>query len=79
MPNPFLGVRIPPEVHKALMARVEATGQSKSDLVVEALRTYLGMAHQPDKIEQLESRLSALEARLEQFNQGSHSHQAHNE
>ncbi len=43
MPNPFLGVRIPPELHEALMARVKATGQSKSDLVLEALKTYLGI------------------------------------
>ena len=72
MPNPFLGVRIPPELHEALMARVKATGQSKSDLVVEALRTYLGMAHQPDKISELESRLAILEHRLDSLTPESH-------
>lgn len=75
MPNPFLGVRIPPELHEALMARVKETGQSKSDLVVEALRTYLGMAHQPDKMEELESRLAILEHRLDTLNPESHTHE----
>ncbi|EAW37324.1 ribbon-helix-helix domain-containing protein [Lyngbya sp. PCC 8106] len=75
MPNPFLGVRIPPELHEALMARVKATGQSKSDLVVEALRTYLGISHQPDKMEELESRLAILEHRLDTLNPESHAHE----
>ncbi|MEL7037917.1 MAG: YlcI/YnfO family protein [Cyanobacteria bacterium J06592_8] len=75
MPNPFLGVRIPPELHEALMAKVKATGQSKSDLVVEALKTYLGMADQPDKVAELESRLSILEHRLDSLSHESHTHE----
>ena len=71
MPNPFLGVRIPPEVHEALMAEVKATGQSKSDLVIEALKAYLGMASQHNRIEELEMRLSALEVQLEHLSQQS--------
>lgn len=72
MPNPFLGVRIPSEVHEALMARVEITGQSKSDLVIDALRSYLGIAPQQEKLDQLEVRLSALEFKLEQLGEGCH-------
>ncbi len=72
MANPFLGVRIPPEVHEALMAQVKATGQSKSDLVIDALKAYLGMASQHDKITELEIRLSALEVQLEHLNQHTH-------
>jgi predicted DNA-binding protein len=72
MPNPFLGVRIPPEVHEALMAQVEATGQSKSDLVIDALKAYLRMTPQHDKITDLEMRLSALEAQLEHLSQQTH-------
>lgn len=71
MPNPFLGVRIPPDVHEALMARVEATGQSKSDTVVDALRAYLGMSSHQDRIGELESRLSVLETQLEDLSQRS--------
>ncbi|MGL5081572.1 MAG: YlcI/YnfO family protein [Microcoleaceae cyanobacterium] len=71
MPNPFLGVRIPPDVHEALLARVQATGQSKSDVVVDALRAYLGMSSHQDRIGDLESRLSVLEGQLEHMNQQS--------
>lgn len=67
MPNPFLGVRIPPELHEALMARMETTGQSKSDIVVQALSAYLGIATQHQKLENLETRLSTLELKLEQL------------
>ena len=67
MPNPFLGVRIPPELHEAIMARVETTGQSKSDLVIHALTAYLGMAPKHEKFEELEARLSQLEKQIEQL------------
>ncbi|MFM6242142.1 hypothetical protein [Planktothrix sp.] len=67
MPNPFLGVRIPPELHEALMAKIENTGQSKSDIVIQALSAYLGIATQHQKLEDLETRLSTLEQKLEQL------------
>jgi hypothetical protein len=67
MPNPFLGVRIPPELHEALMAKTETTGQSKSDIVIQALSAYLGIATQHQKLEDLETRLSKLERKLEQL------------
>ncbi|MBD2480401.1 hypothetical protein [Planktothrix sp. FACHB-1365] len=67
MPNPFLGVRIPPELNEALMARVETTGQSKSDIVIQALSAYLGIATQHQKLENMETRLSTLELKLEQL------------
>ncbi|VXD16521.1 conserved hypothetical protein [Planktothrix serta PCC 8927] len=67
MPNPFLGVRIPPELHEALMAKVTTTGQSKSDIVIQALSAYLGIATQHQKLEDLETRLSTLELKLEQL------------
>ncbi|MGC9524072.1 MAG: hypothetical protein ACP5D7_00865 [Limnospira sp.] len=56
------------------MARVTITGQSKSDLVIDALRTYLGMSPQQEKIDELEVRLSALELKLEQLTRESHAH-----
>ncbi|MGF1493561.1 MAG: YlcI/YnfO family protein [Microcoleaceae cyanobacterium] len=67
MPNPILGVRIPPEVHEALMARVEMTGESKSDIVVDSLRTYLGMSKGVDRLSELENRLSVIENKLEEI------------
>lgn len=62
MANPFLGVRIPPEIQAALIDRMHETGQSKSDIVILALRCYLGMAPCYEKLEEMEQRLSALEA-----------------
>lgn len=59
------------------MARVTITGQSKSDLVIDALRIYLGMSPQQEKIEELEVRLSALELKLDQLTQESHVHHHH--
>ncbi|MGB3533113.1 MAG: ribbon-helix-helix protein, CopG family [Microcoleaceae cyanobacterium] len=79
MPNPFLGVRIPPEVDEALMAQVKATGQSKSDVVIDALKAYLEMTPQHDKITELEMRLSVLEAQLEQLTRHTHSVEHHPE
>ncbi|EKD10689.1 hypothetical protein SPLC1_S060600 [Arthrospira platensis C1] len=55
------------------MARVKITGQSKSDLVIDALRSYLGISPQQEKLDQLEVRLSALEFKLEQLGEESHS------
>ncbi|XDE64982.1 hypothetical protein AB3M80_02135 [Arthrospira platensis BEA 1257B] len=42
------------------MARVKITGQSKSDLVIDALRSYLGISPQQEKLDQLEVRLSDI-------------------
>ncbi|MFM6192639.1 MAG: hypothetical protein ACKPE9_13590 [Planktothrix sp.] len=49
------------------MAKIENTGQSKSDIVIQALSAYLGIATQHQKLEDLETRLSTLEQKLEQL------------
>jgi len=61
MANPFLGVRISPELNEAIAARMQQTGQSKSDIVIAALRSYLGMSSSQQRLEEIEQRLSALE------------------
>jgi hypothetical protein len=61
MANPFLGVRIPPELHEAIANRMQATGQSKSEIAIEALKLYLGVSPPPDRLNRLEQRISALE------------------
>ncbi len=61
MANPFLGVRIPPELHEAIANRMQATGQSKSEIVIEALKLHLGVSPPPDRLNRLEQRISALE------------------
>jgi predicted DNA-binding protein len=64
MANPFLGVRIPPDLNEAIMARMHQTGQSKSEIVIEALRVYLGMAPEHIRLDNVEERLAALELEL---------------
>lgn len=61
MPNPFLGVRIPPELDEAITARMNQTGQSKSDIVIEALKVYLGMPSCQERLAAIEQRLATLE------------------
>jgi predicted DNA-binding protein len=61
MPNPFIGVRIPPELDEAIAARMRETGQSKSGVVIAALETYLGMSSYNQRLETVEERVSALE------------------
>jgi Arc/MetJ-type ribon-helix-helix transcriptional regulator len=62
MANPFIAVRITPDLDAAIAERVKETGQSKSDVVIEALKTYLGILPQAHRLAEIEQRLSALEA-----------------
>ncbi len=62
MANPFLGVRIPPALEAALIDRMDETGQSKSDIVIQALRCYLGMMPCHERLMAIEQRLLALES-----------------
>jgi len=61
MANPFIGVRISPELNEAIAARMKQTGQSKSDVVIAALKSYLGISSSQERLEAIEQRLSALE------------------
>jgi Arc/MetJ-type ribon-helix-helix transcriptional regulator len=65
MANPFIAVRITPDLDAAIAQRVKETGQSKSDVVIEALKTYLGILPQAHRLADIEQRLSALEASAE--------------
>lgn len=62
MANPFIAVRITPELDAAIAERMQETGQSKSDVVIEALRSYLGIMPYTQRLDVIEQRLSALEA-----------------
>lgn len=61
MANPFIGVRIPPELEQAILARMKETGQSKSDIMISALRSYLGILSCHERLDNVEQRLTALE------------------
>ena len=61
MANPFIAVRITPELDAAIAARMQETGQSKSDVVIEALKSYLGIQPFTQRLTVIEQRLAALE------------------
>lgn len=62
MTNPFIGVRIPLALNEAIAERMRETGQSKSEVVISALRSYLGLSSPHERLEAIEERLAALEA-----------------
>jgi hypothetical protein len=61
MANPFIAVRITPELDAAIAARMQETGQSKSDVVIEALKSHLGIMPFTQRLTIIEQRLAALE------------------
>lgn len=72
MANPFLGVRISPELDEAIAARVRETGQSKSDIVINALKTYLDMMPCQAKLSAIEQRLAIIETMLQAADEQPH-------
>ncbi|NJM47068.1 MAG: hypothetical protein HC860_13650 [Alkalinema sp. RU_4_3] len=69
--NPIFGARIPTDLRERLEANMAISGQSKSDLLIEALGRYLDvldgklvpLAEQPIA-SPMEPRLSAIEERM---------------
>lgn len=65
--KPAVSARIPPELHDELVKLKEATGKTESEVINEALGSYLGVATQltvPDRVSQTEGRLAELEERV---------------
>jgi predicted DNA-binding protein len=73
MPNPFLGVRIPPELEEAIIDRMHKTGESKSDIVIAALKNYLELPSCHQRLTEVEERLSRVESALK----GDHTQETH--
>ena len=65
MANPFIAVRITPELDAAIADRMQETGRSKSDVVIDALKTYLGILPCTQRLAAIEDRLTALEVLAE--------------
>ncbi|MGB3495604.1 MAG: hypothetical protein WBA57_22940 [Elainellaceae cyanobacterium] len=66
MANPFLGVRISPNLDQAIATRMEQTGQSRTDVVIAALESYLNMRPCHERLLSIEQKLTELEARTQQ-------------
>lgn len=64
MAKPFLGVRIPEELNRALLSHIRETGQTKSDIVIAALQAYLGLLPCHRRLEAIEQRLSDVETTI---------------
>ena len=60
-----LGIRIPSNLNKRLIAFMSQTGMSKTEVVVNALASYLGCTEQvsiPERLASLEAKMAVLEA-----------------
>jgi hypothetical protein len=77
MANPFIAVRVTPELDAAIAARMQDTGQSKSDVVIEALKSYLGIQPFTQRLTIIEQRLAALEIFAERVEQPLQSNSPH--
>lgn len=62
--KPFISARIPQDLLEQLESRADATGESKTEILVEALKEYLDPKEQKPSTEErlsLEQRLRAFE------------------
>ena len=71
MPKPFASARISEELNTAIEKRSEKTGESRSDIIINALKAYLEADAEvplsPEKrFEALENRVTHLEEQLNQ-------------
>lgn len=62
--NPLLSVRLPSDLHERLEQKIEASGESKSDIAIAALMAYLMPPTPEDEVAQLKRRVEALERRI---------------
>jgi hypothetical protein len=72
MANPFIAVRITPELDAAIAKRMEETGKSKSDVVIEALKFYLGTMPCAMRLAAIEERLAIVESLAESTHHTQH-------
>lgn len=67
MANPFFSGRIPQELHQRIEEYIKSTGKTKTQLLVEALSTYVGIQLSVDNkaiTDNYDRRLSDIEERL---------------
>lgn len=62
MPSPFIGGRIPQELHDHLQAHIDKSGEKLPKIIINALQAYLNLPASSESL--LEERVSELEARL---------------
>lgn len=68
MPSPFIGGRIPQELHDALQKHIEESGEKLPQVLQKALSSYLNYTSAVDKKQSgLEERLTALETAFQKL------------
>lgn len=67
MTNIFVGIRLPPEVVDALDAKASALGIERSQVIKDAIATYLGISLDPTtaRIEKLEKEVAEMKELLQ--------------
>ena len=65
---PVVGGRVPHEVKDKLAAFCQQTGQTESQVIRDALSTYLGV-NTPDAVQSLNKRVAALERQYKKLTQ----------
>lgn len=69
--KPFVAARIPTELEAALAKHIEATRESKTEAIINALSAYVGWTpnskdtNQQDRLSQIEARLAEIERQLQ--------------
>lgn len=62
--NPFLGVRLPPDIHQALLDRAEEMGKTRSEIAIAALSVYLHLPADNSDLTSIQQQLSDVKQRL---------------
>ena len=63
--RPLISAKLPPELHAAVLDKMQSTGLTQSQAIIAALSAWVGLPGQDgdDRIAGIEQRLSALEQR----------------
>jgi metal-responsive CopG/Arc/MetJ family transcriptional regulator len=62
--NPLLSVRLPADLNQLLDEKSAVTGESRSEVAIAALMSYLMPATPEDEVAQLKRRVERLEMKL---------------
>jgi metal-responsive CopG/Arc/MetJ family transcriptional regulator len=62
--NPLLSVRLPADLNQLLDEKSATTGESRSEVAIAALMSYLMPANPEDELAQLKRRVERLESKL---------------
>lgn len=68
MANPYIGFRCPQDIYSELEKRLKGLGEDRSEFMIALIRKELGIKkgfNLLEKVEALDNRVAAIEARLD--------------